>query len=625
MNIGKLSLNLTERKLEAFYLFLGTSLITYLNFVVALFYGNVSAGVTTDTFLLYMISAIGYALLYAVVLLSVIYLPLSIIFKRTRAISRWSYIVVAILLQCVFIVDLLVFNIYRFHINANILNMALNGGNEVFVFDISLVLKLLALLACIAIIPYLLVLYWARRQRRQKNKAVFVSLLIAIASLSTCGFGHVYAIRNQRVDIIKAMQTIPFHKAKVWDKILYFAAHDEIDQFMFQVIYGELEYPKNPITSSDSIPKYNIVYILIDSWNPRTFTEEVSPNIYHFANERADLFTQHFSTSNATHYSVNSIFYSIPTNPLYFIPEKKKRPVILDVMLEYDYQIKCFASATMVNQFTFEGIDDIQMSTEGRTPFDRDTQINKDFKSYLDKKESEGNNQPFFSLLFYDLAHALSIPEEHAQHFRPSWTSADYLSIQKAGSEEPFFNLYKNCIFYIDQLVGQVINDLEERGLLDNTIVVITGDHGQEFNENKKGYWGHYSNFSKWQLQIPFVLYYPNIEEPRKYDHLTTHNDIVPTISSRFLGVQNPIKDYSIGHDIYSEVNRYPIECGNYHSKAVLLEKYIITANNEWRLSEVTDKQLNRVSKDSVDASELNIITEQRKYYFKDNSLIIKK
>ncbi|MDP2514042.1 sulfatase-like hydrolase/transferase [Photobacterium damselae subsp. piscicida] len=48
-------------------------------------------------------------------------------------------------------------------------------------------------------------------------------------------------------------------------------------------------------------------------------------------------------------------------------------------------------------------------------------------------------------------------------------------------------NRYKNALFYIDGLIAKVLKHID----LQNTIIVITSDHGQEFNDNKQNYWGH--------------------------------------------------------------------------------------------------------------------------------------
>lgn len=156
--------------------------------------------------------------------------------------------------------------------------------------------------------------------------------------------------------------------------------------------------------------------------------------------------------------------------------------------------------------------------------------------------------------------HAISLPEEAQKPFTPSWNYPDYLALNNSMDPTPFFNLYKNCSYNIDLYIDKVLKALDEKNLLENTIIIITGDHGQEFNENKKNYWGHSSNYSQYQINVPFMIYYPNIENPGKvYNHTTTHYDIVPTISKRFLGVENPYQDYSIGTDIYdSTTTRYP-------------------------------------------------------------------
>ena len=120
--------------------------------------------------------------------------------------------------------------------------------------------------------------------------------------------------------------------------------------------------------------------------------------------------------------------------------------------------------------------------TQGATPFDRDTRLTADFLQYLDQKP----DKPFFAFLFYDLLHAISIPAPHRHKFEPSWEYANYMALNNEMDATPFFNLYRNCGWYVDSLVGSIVGELEHKGLLDNSILVITGDHSQEFNENKK-------------------------------------------------------------------------------------------------------------------------------------------
>ena len=82
---------------------------------------------------------------------------------------------------------------------------------------------------------------------------------------------------------------------------------------------------------------------------------------------------------------------------------------------------------------------------------------------------------------------------------------------------------------------------------MENTVVIITGDHGQEFNENKKNYWGHNSNYSPVQLRVPF-MYFDSSQPAAVRRYRTTHYDVAPTLLKTVLGVQNEVSDLGIGH-----------------------------------------------------------------------------
>lgn len=59
---------------------------------------------------------------------------------------------------------------------------------------------------------------------------------------------------------------------------------------------------------------------------------------------------------------------------------------------------------------------------------------------------------------------------------------------------------------HIDDSVGRILKFLEDNGLLDNTIVVFTSDHGDMFFEHKRRNKGVPYEASS---RIPFVIRYP--------------------------------------------------------------------------------------------------------------------
>ena len=85
--------------------------------------------------------------------------------------------------------------------------------------------------------------------------------------------------------------------------------------------------------------------------------------------------------------------------------------------------------------------------------------------------------------------------------------------------------------------------------MLDSTIVLLVGDHGEEFMEH--GFWRHNSTFVDEQVRTPLVIYAPN-HAAKVVDRLTSHSDIVPTMMP-MLGVTNPINDYSIGFNLFGK------------------------------------------------------------------------
>ncbi len=66
---------------------------------------------------------------------------------------------------------------------------------------------------------------------------------------------------------------------------------------------------------------------------------------------------------------------------------------------------------------------------------------------------------------------------------------------------------YDKAITYIDHAIGLLLAELERRGLLDNTIVVVTSDHGEEFREH--GVFGHGVSLYAASLRIPLLIRYP--------------------------------------------------------------------------------------------------------------------
>ena len=103
---------------------------------------------------------------------------------------------------------------------------------------------------------------------------------------------------------------------------------------------------------------------------------------------------------------------------------------------------------------------------------------------------------------------------------------------------------YFNSLHYVDAQIARAVGALKQRGLLENTLVFICGDHGEEFNEC--GNMGHNAReFNRYQAHTVMVARVPGAVS-RRVTRLTSHVDIAATVLDA-AGVQNPPSDYCQG------------------------------------------------------------------------------
>ncbi len=89
--------------------------------------------------------------------------------------------------------------------------------------------------------------------------------------------------------------------------------------------------------------------------------------------------------------------------------------------------------------------------------------------------------------------------------------------------------LYKGEAEYWDQCFGTLVRNLEEAGLLKDTVLVLTSDHGEGmFEHGRMGHaFGHYRELG----DVPFVIFWPALGDGvRKVETVTSHRDIAPTV-----------------------------------------------------------------------------------------------
>ena len=63
---------------------------------------------------------------------------------------------------------------------------------------------------------------------------------------------------------------------------------------------------------------------------------------------------------------------------------------------------------------------------------------------------------------------------------------------------------YDDCITFLDHQLGVLLDRLQAQGLLENTDVIITSDHGEEFGDH--GFMGHSYSLTLDEIGVPLVI-----------------------------------------------------------------------------------------------------------------------
>lgn len=477
-------------------------------------------------------------------------LPLVVLVPRKGVIFAFAQIFMGLVLL-VLIIDTFVFAQYRYHLNGMVLNLLLGGAAlEIFTFSgVVWLLFAMLLLGSLAFQWWLGRWVWSWTQKTQYKNYGYATAAVLASVFVTQNVVYAWADASAYTPITKQIRVLPGYAPltakNFFDRFGLSSAPDPVAKLNFERDSG-LVYPLRELQCTAPATPLNILLVLIDAWRFDALTPEVTPNLYRLA-ASSWRFENHFSGANSTRTGVFSLMYGIPGTYWHAILAERRGSLLIEELVRDNYRMGIFASAKLTSpefdRTVFAPVKNLRTRSQGATPSARDQNITDEFRAFL---QQPGGHQPFFGFLFYDSPHGYDFPENYPLPFVPSWEQVNYLVLNNDFEPTPFVNRYKNSVHYTDSLVGQVLDTLRAQSLLDRTIIIVTGDHGQEFNDNKLNYWGHNSNFSRYQTQVPLLIRWPG-QGGRRYTHRTSHFDVVPTLLSDALGCTNPAQDYSSG------------------------------------------------------------------------------
>lgn len=131
----------------------------------------------------------------------------------------------------------------------------------------------------------------------------------------------------------------------------------------------------------------------------------------------------------------------------------------------------------------------------------------------------------------------------------------EFCRFSEAGAGEgDYTGRYKNLLFYMDSILAGLLDELERQRLLEDTLVVITSDHGTLVGEDP-GKWGHGWSLDPRLMNVPLVILNPSRRGYRVNATLGSEVDLLPTILD-LLGLPLPAGALYQGASLYDEPAR---------------------------------------------------------------------
>ena len=508
---------------------------------------------------------LSYAVTYLLPALLLTFLVTKFLQRKGRC-ARWSLVsslaIISTSMTTLFLyANAKLFTLYGIFINGFVINLVKTpGGLESLGASNASNLTLAAITVAFLVLQaaLLALTLWVYRKYGESHwlpRRFFAGLLVAFAVLAV-GERAVYAYGTATgvTSLGVLTQTVPYYLG-VSARTLLAKFGVKVDRKKsYQLTKGSLNYPLHPLEVAPPAKPLNIVWLVSESLRADMLDPEIMPNTRAFA-QGAKRFTRNYSGGNGTRVGIFTMFMGIPGN--YWFPalaERKGAPII-DVLKAQNYQMNFFTSAkfsypefdaTIFSQVPTEQLHEIPGGAQG---WEKDQQNVGSLLNFIDKRDKA---RPFFTFMFFESPHARYYFPPESVIRRPYPDDINYFSLsreQLASSIGLIKNRYINSVHHLDSQFGRVFDYLKKNDLLESTIVLALGDHGEEFLEH--GRWGHNSAFTDQQTRTPLVLWVPGMK-PGVYDGMSNHMDVIPTLMP-LLGVKNPKRDYSTGINLLSD------------------------------------------------------------------------
>jgi arylsulfatase A-like enzyme len=319
--------------------------------------------------------------------------------------------------------------------------------------------------------------------------------------------------------------------------------------------------------ASGKINRWNVVVLIVESLRAdqlRAYgaTRDVMPTVDALARE-GQVFLNTYTQSSHTNYATIvplSSHYPLRSATSHTYPERPKYPRVLiyDVLKALGYRTAIFSSSNeywggMINYLqtgnldrfihaaNFKGPTYLMQGDAGFAAWVRETKHagSVDDRVTVDEAiqwiDSLGSETFFASINLQNSHLPYPIPLDFQRRFGPPKLdfTIRFAHFPKEKSEI-VKNVYADSLAYVDAQIARLFQYLKRHGLWEQTVIVLTGDHGQAFYEH--GFASHASAIYNEVMRVPLIIRAPQLA-PRLDNRPAQHVDIPPSVLG-LLGLQ---------------------------------------------------------------------------------------
>lgn len=353
---------------------------------------------------------------------------------------------------------------------------------------------------------------------------------------------HYYDIKKFAIDHLFTDNTISDEEVAVIDE--YFGSRQPED-----VKYKGVAKGKNLIVvQMEAFMQFMI--------NQKLDGKEITPNLNKFINDSAYFENFYYQTGNGNtsdaEFLTNTSLYPLRQGAVYFRYTANTYESTANLLKEQGYSTYvAHANApsfwNRTEMYKSLGFDNFFNSTN--LMIDEYLGWGLSDKSFLRQSlDKIDTSRPFYGFF-------ITLSSHHPFNYFDKYDGFD-----PGKYKDSFLGDYIKAVSYVDEAIGEFLEDLKKRGLYDNSVIVLYGDHGA-FQKDQinilKEFLGFEQNDTTWvKLQkTPCFIRFPGMDNPGVKSITAGQIDILPTVAN-LLGFDAP---HAIGKDLFNTEKGYAV------------------------------------------------------------------